>query len=238
LHCHELATEPHVCSPDIVESVQLLARDTKRCPNCAVPIFKTSGCDQMWCTHCNNAFDWKTGELVRGIIHNPHYYQYVENHGGAVRAPDDCMAQFVTYDELVAVLRAVECPNAMFHQLVEVYRYMIHYHQVELPRLPTRFDHDANIDLRIRFLENELTEEEFKTKLQRRQKDTEKKIEYRDVGETYVYLVNDMFRMFLQQHDVQELVRHIAAITKQAHDAIAVLNKRYNANLPLIRMFI
>lgn len=237
--CHEMAVEPHTCKPEIVDSVRLLQEDTKRCPNCAVQIFKTSGCDQMWCTNCKIAFDWKTGEKVRGIIHNPHYYQYLEENGGHV-PPANCEqhVQFVTTEELIKALRSTDCPNELFHQLVEVYRYTIHYHQVDLQRLPTRFDHDSNIDLRMRFLMNEINEDEFKTKLQRRQKDIEKKIEYRDIGETYVYLVNDMFRLFLQHHDLAELIRHITLITKQSHEAISILNKRYNSTLPLIRIFL
>ena len=30
----------------------------------------------MWCTNCHCAFSWKTGEIERGRIHNPHFIQY------------------------------------------------------------------------------------------------------------------------------------------------------------------
>lgn len=235
--CHEVAAPDHACRAETLESVRLMQKDTKRCPNCFVRIFKVTGCPQMWCTHCNTGFDWDTGEPVRGIVHNPHYYQYLERHGGQL--PPTCdQAQFVTSEELIYTLRAIDCPMGLFHQLIEVYRHMIHYHQVDLPRLPTRFSHDSNIDLRIRFLSNELSEEEFKNKIQRRQKDTEKKIEYRDVMETYIFLLNDMFRLFINGRAVDELVGHIRAITEQAQEAIGALNRRYNSSLQPIRAFL
>lgn len=232
--CYDQYDSEHKCDPATLESLRLMNEETKRCPNCAVRIFKVSGCDQMWCTHCNIAFDWKTGEKVKGVIHNPHYFEYVEKNLQH-RCQDH---DFPSDIEVKHVLDSIGCPVELRCQIIEVYRYMIWYHQVELPRLPTRYDHEQNLDLRIRYLTNEITEEEFKTKLQRRQKDVEKKIEYRDIGETYIYLINDVFRAFLVTPDVDALIRHIKVITHQAQDAIQFLNKRYNSNLMPVRMFI
>lgn len=231
-HCHDRHDSDHKCDPSTLDSLRLMNEETKRCPNCAVRIFKVSGCDQMWCTHCNIAFDWKTGEKVKGVIHNPHYYEYVEKNLQQRCHDHDFPSDIDLKRTLEHVSIELRC------QLIEVYRYMIWYYQVELPRLPTRYDHEQNLDLRIRYLTNEISEEEFKTKLQRRQKDIEKKIEYHDIGETYVYLLNDVFRSFLENRDIEILVRHIRAVTQQAQDAIQLLNKRYNSNLSPIRMFI
>lgn len=85
----------HVCKKENIESANLIRKETKPCPTCAVPIMKSSGCDQMWCTQCKVAFSWKTGKIVLGgVIHNPHYYQYMhqynENNGhAAMHNPGD-----------------------------------------------------------------------------------------------------------------------------------------------------
>ncbi len=76
--------DEHTCNPDDVASAELIKKETKPCPSCGTRIFKISGCDQMWCTGCHVAFSWKTGLKVNGVIHNPHFYQYQKEGGGAV----------------------------------------------------------------------------------------------------------------------------------------------------------
>jgi hypothetical protein len=71
------AANVHTCSPEALESIKAIAKDTKQCPSCAVPIFRIGGCSQHWCTHCQTTFDWKTLKIQHGgVIHNPHYFEY------------------------------------------------------------------------------------------------------------------------------------------------------------------
>jgi hypothetical protein len=67
---------PHGCKEENLQSAELIKQETKNCPKCAVPIYKTRGCDQMYCTVCHIAFSWRTGEIENGVIHNPHFYEY------------------------------------------------------------------------------------------------------------------------------------------------------------------
>ena len=48
-------------------------------------------CSQMWCISCQTPWDWTTGKVVTGgIIHNPHYYEWMKRNGGAApRNPAD-----------------------------------------------------------------------------------------------------------------------------------------------------
>ena len=76
--------EQHTCDPNALETAKMIKAETKGCPSCGVPIFKISGCDQMWCTQCKVAFSWRTGRRVNGVIHNPHFYEFQRQGGGAV----------------------------------------------------------------------------------------------------------------------------------------------------------
>ena len=91
--CHEVKGQdrdvPHTCDPNNVATAELLARDTRGCPNCAAMIFKINGCDQMWCTQCHTAFSWRTGRIETHTVHNPHYYEYQRAHGTFARQPGD-----------------------------------------------------------------------------------------------------------------------------------------------------
>ena len=87
---HNKEDTAHICKEDNLKSAELIKKETKGCPKCGVRIFKISGCDQMWCTECKVAFSWNTGKIViDGAIHNPHFYQYMQNNnaGGAGQAP-------------------------------------------------------------------------------------------------------------------------------------------------------
>jgi hypothetical protein len=83
--------DPHECTKDDLETAELIKKDCKPCPNCGEFIMKTSGCSQMWCISCQTPWDWTTGKIVtNGIIHNPHYYEWMKRNGGAApRNPAD-----------------------------------------------------------------------------------------------------------------------------------------------------
>lgn len=87
--CYEIKhfgiKKEHVCNPDNVASFKAIKDETKPCPKCAIPIFKISGCDQMWCVECKVAFSWKSGLEVSGVIHNPHFYEWKRNNKESLR---------------------------------------------------------------------------------------------------------------------------------------------------------
>lgn len=89
--CREERREKHECNREQLATINLLKRDTKPCPRCRTPIHKLDGCDQMFCTKCKTAFSWRTLTIHRGIIHNPHYHEYMAqlDAGHAVIAAED-----------------------------------------------------------------------------------------------------------------------------------------------------
>uniref|UniRef100_A0A6C0DU58 RING-type domain-containing protein n=1 Tax=viral metagenome TaxID=1070528 RepID=A0A6C0DU58_9ZZZZ len=83
--------DPHECKKEDVETAEMIKKDCKPCPNCGEFIQKSSGCSQMWCISCQTPWDWTTGKVVTGgVIHNPHYYEWMKRNGGAApRNPAD-----------------------------------------------------------------------------------------------------------------------------------------------------
>lgn len=99
--------DPHTCKPENIQSTKVIKKDTKGCPQCGVRIYKISGCDQMWCTECKVAFSWNTGKIVvTGLIHNPHYYQFLNNNGTVHRNPGDVLCGgLIPYFDFNNILR-------------------------------------------------------------------------------------------------------------------------------------
>ena len=91
--CRRPMNPSHKCLKDDIATTKELAKNTKACPSCAVPVFKIDGCDQMWCTGCKTAFSWTTLRVHKGAVHNPHYYEWLRSTNGTVpRTPGDgCM---------------------------------------------------------------------------------------------------------------------------------------------------
>ena len=90
--CRMLKTDDHTCDPDDVASANLIMSETKPCPQCRAPTFKISGCSQMFCTVCKIAWDYNTGRVHSGPIHNPHYFDWLRQNGGNAPAhhPEEC----------------------------------------------------------------------------------------------------------------------------------------------------
>jgi len=77
--CHEIckSSSQHRCDPGTVASIKAVFQEAKPCPKCSALISKTEGCDQMFCTQCNTTYSWLTNDLIKGPVHNPHYFQWL-----------------------------------------------------------------------------------------------------------------------------------------------------------------
>ena len=103
----EGAKEDHVCVPANVETAEEIRKNTRPCPNCGCRISKIDGCDQMWCIECKTAFSWAKGTVEVGMVHNPHYYQWMRQNGGMPRADGMPPGAGCNENQLVTQLRFV-----------------------------------------------------------------------------------------------------------------------------------
>lgn len=158
--------QTHVCKEDNLKSVELLKKDTKNCPSCGCMIHKISGCDQMWCTQCQVAFSWRTGCRVHGVVHNPHFFQWQRQNGGAERTAGDVRCggypHVHTFWNKILGLPKVdrrECSNLL--------REMIHFNRYELPRFRqmNTYQNDKKRDFRIKYILNQIDEKGLKSRL-------------------------------------------------------------------------
>jgi hypothetical protein len=81
IHCKKCNEKEHddECDEDIIATKSVLRADTKNCPSCFIPIFRISGCLQMFCVNCNTGFDWSTLKIIKNEkLHNPHFTEYMD----------------------------------------------------------------------------------------------------------------------------------------------------------------
>ena len=199
MDCHEIKSDDeHCCDPNTVETVKLLKTDTKSCPGCQADIFKIDGCDQMWCTQCQTAFSWRTGN-IETKIHNPHYYDWRRKKGGLEREPGDvpCVTEltqhFITSLPLYFDKHS-KIEGGFINHVVNTAITCIETR--EYNNLAQHNRVDANLDIRIAYLNKTIDEKHFKSLLLRRQKAISLKTEIYNVINLLVTTVTDiLFRL-------------------------------------------
>ena len=176
----EMKDETHECDEALVETFNLIKKEAKPCPSCGEFISKISGCDQMFCVSCGNAFSWKTGLIEKGIIHNPHAHAFFQNNAGAQQnylnalngnGADVCrtpLPNIVTMHILYEKIKEMDSTN----YIKSIYRCIAEFRQYKRATYLNVLNNneDINNDLRIRFINNELCEKKLKTTLHSRDK--------------------------------------------------------------------
>ena len=187
----------HTCNPDTVESAKMIRAETQPCPKCGTRIFKIDGCDQMWCVMegCGTAFSWNTGHIVTGVIHNPHYYEWLRRNGGAAGAAREvgdipCGGMPLTW-QFVRAMHDLEIPNDMKTVLIETFRNLQEL-TTRVTEYPARMPQLMNKEEDVAYLMNTLTEDEWKRKLELSEARFNRKKEIGQILQTLITAGSDM----------------------------------------------
>lgn len=251
--CHAAKTDDdaHVCNPTDVETAVMIKKECRSCPSCAIPIFKIDGCDQMYCVVCNTAFSWKTGLIEKNRIHNPHYYEYLRLGGGGAappREPGDvlcgghpCMTALTSRLRNKTALR-------MSNDGIRLYQYFSLHEHIELVERPRYRDihnnRDSfyhNLDLRMHFMMNKMTDTKFKTRLQNVEKTRRKKAKVFDVLDMFLNVASDLFRNWLNLEEgataenTRQLVAELDSLTFYMETQFHIIRHQFNCmEIPLL----
>jgi hypothetical protein len=223
--CHKRKEEEeHVCNPDDVATITELNNTTKPCPKCHCRIYKTDGCDQMFCIQCHTAFSWRTGEIESGIIHNPHYFEalragnIIDIRHRALQGGCGPMPAFY----IVRTFMRSSPPNIQ-SQLTQLYQNLTHHRQVTMPALAHRENRDKD---RIQYLMGHLDEKKFKQRVYVYQQTTLRKREEQQIMDSYVTIGEELFRA-LDGENAQQILPQLLTLRQVTYDAICHIDKKY-----------
>jgi hypothetical protein len=154
--------DPHECKKEDIETAEMIKADCKPCPNCGEFIQKSSGCSQMWCISCQTPWDWGTGKVVTGgIIHNPHYYEWMKRNGGAApRNPADVpCGGYPNGWELRRMPKGL--PNNIANIFFEFHRICQELQDISERTYRTHIDQDSTNNINVKFLLGDFDEKHW-----------------------------------------------------------------------------
>lgn len=193
----------HMCKKEDIKTAELIKTSTKACPNCAVLIHKINGCSQMWCPSCQTTFNYNTGEIDRGIIHNPHYYEWYRKNKQALDTKanneENCNRDINQNQMMRHISVAFGYNTAESNRLYYYSRLYGHlgYMIRDIPEHDVK-DVKHNLRYRIQWMLNELSDDDFKKILLKEEKQHKYNLNLRHIYTMCQTLFNDVSHKVLR----------------------------------------
>ena len=269
--CKELKGEErdavHTCNPDTVETVKLLQKECKKCPNCTSVIYKIDGCDMMWCISCHTAFSWRTLQILNGEnIHNPHYFEWLrtqQTNGNPERNPNDILCgreidnAFITsllnkmrrafnlmrvvspvgnareiaeYDQLSDEAKKYNNIVLLFSAIL---RSALHIRFDDINRRfnNQRINNEETVrETRMAFMEKVITEDEFKSALEKRNRVFEKNNQFATLLRMYINCLTDiLYRLYdnITKDNIEAYINEINGLKDYVDVQLKNISKIY-----------
>jgi hypothetical protein len=211
----------------------------------------------MWCTQCRTAFSWRTG-AIETHIHNPHYYEWMRRNNGGVapRNPGDnggCAELGHLFGGQIYHLLETKSgkkkldpkPAKLSKTVYDISRSIIHLREVELPRYRVD-EQENNTGLRVKYMRNKITKEEFQKLVQQANKRYEKKRETYGILQLLVTTATDILYRVKQniiecdddQYDEAfKTLLEVNEITEYTNECLTDISNTYNSKPKHIQLF-
>lgn len=229
--CMKETAEGHECNKDDVETVRLLTHNTKQCPKCRVGISKTEGCDQMWCTACHTCFSWRTGQILNGTIHNPHYYEFLRS-GRNAEAVVQRNVGDIPCGGMPNVRQVIAITNDA--QVLSLHREINHIIEVKMPEVHRRAREKTASDAKsgIMYLLKRIERESWIASLFRSTRQEEMNHRFYMLLEALAFSGSDLFRKFCQDHDKAELIEGVKQVFGCFNEGVDKYNREFSVRRP------
>lgn len=172
-------------------------------------------CSQMFCTMCKTAFNWDTLEIETGRIHNPHYFEWLNENSGRTGQQqnregnaliDPCGRPLhnvlgkleEVIDSYYKPSKSKEyMPTSAFSEFMRsVIRLHNHINQAEMPTL--REPTVRHLRDRVQYVANSITESVWKTRLSSAERLHKKQFMWKQILDTIYTVISDLIQGFLQ----------------------------------------
>jgi hypothetical protein len=187
----------------------------------------------MRCVECHSSWNWVSGRIETGAIHNPEYFDWLKNQTGTIpRNPLDFLCGREIDHNFISTLLKVfpRTTSKSAKDFTEIARNIIHIRLVETLRFGTGDVLEDNLQMRIDFMRNKIEKEDFKKKIQKKEKEREKKHEINNVLTMYVGCMTDIFyRLLASPHQTEEIYLEMNALRCYSNDSLSRISTTFNS---------
>ena len=219
----------HICDTNVLENLKTIKEETKSCPSCFSKIYKSEGCLQMYCVQCFTTFDWNTGKIDTGKIHNPHYVHSFKYYN---RDPLDIQC-------------GRELDSKIWHDSVHEYNILVKHDKFKtyfccvinssrhINKQIKDYSNEISInrDIRIKYLKGYISKQSFKKDCLLNIKTAKKQQKLLDIIVTFKNCATEIFyRLFdVWENKTTDINNnHIIAIEKELEYLLDLFNNEYN----------
>lgn len=219
----------HECDPDTVATIAALKSECVNCPKCQVPIFRSEGCPQMWCVNCNTAFNWNTGEIDTGRVHNPHYFDYLRKNNMNGDHLGQCEVDVARLQRKIDKYNNGGVLEFIFMLRNEISEIWINHYRL--------IDEGSKFrQLRIDYLLNRLEEERWFDNIKRSQKKNQKNQEILDILNTFTNVSKDLINTYTHdaKDNYEEIILQFDNLREYTNKELYKVQENFNNKTPFI----
>ena len=183
----------------------------------------------MFCVSCHTAFSWDRGTIEKGVIHNPHFYQWQKTvQATAVTqtpAVDLCNENyFPSISDLSVYQKSYDSYTEKW--LFKFHQFITHLYLAVRPSYLTTSSTDLKMEINVNYMMTAFGKTEWKKRLyeaDRRQEMARDMVELIDM----VYAISgERFRNFIRERDVQH-IKDIETLLVYTMDEFDKIKKRH-----------
>jgi hypothetical protein len=195
-------------------------------------------CDQMWCTDCHTAFSWSTGQIVNGVVHNPHYYEFLRQAGNGV-APrnigDVPCGGIPPYSRIFRLIKDSEHSKA----ILSFHRITAEIQDQRIVQYQGRFRVEDNGDLGVKYLMKEISKDDMKAELVKRETKRLKQNAIRAVLEMFVTTSTILLNALVDTETplperMQICIQSFTTLRTYVNDALMNISRMKQCSVPQI----